>query len=169
MARLSIENLSNSAPNTPQQPSKSSRFKDLFKGSNSRSSLSPGSNTADLAETSPQGTAENAKSGFRKVGLLPSERTEKLKKQKKGKKRESSRESLERQAKELKDIAVPHGLDTELEASGVRLGGTAGTESNIQEHAVREIRESSEQDLIKNLQEDQGLKAASSQEPASDT
>ena len=146
MARLSAENYINSSPATPHNVRKSSRFKDLFRGPNSRASLSPRPNTADPAETSPLG-AENAKPDFQKVGLLPSERTEKVKKRIESKKRESPSKSLENHADELEDFGVPHVLGTGLKGSGVRFGdGDDVDEKHTPE--TQEMRESSTQHLI---------------------
>ncbi|KAJ4349393.1 uncharacterized protein N0V89_008008 [Didymosphaeria variabile] len=78
MARLSAENSIEhlAALKTPDQKGsrKSNRFKDFFKGSNSRASLSSGHNMSPPG-ASPTGGVENFKPGFEKVGLHPSERS----------------------------------------------------------------------------------------------
>jgi hypothetical protein len=157
MARLSAENYVNSSPATSSEFRKPSRFKDLFRGSNSRTTPSTGSNTTETTETFPLG-AEIAKPGFHKVGLLPSERTEKVKKWKKSKNGENPKESLEKQDTELKDVDVLHALNTGLDSGGRMLTEDA----NVQEKRetarhkpeTQEIRKSSTQDLISLLKED---------------
>lgn len=78
MARLSAENSAThlAALKTPDQKAtrKSSRFKEFFKGSHSRASLSSSYNTSPLG-ASPLGGFENLEPGFKKVGLHPSERS----------------------------------------------------------------------------------------------
>lgn len=73
MARLSVEHFRANSVMTPEKSRKSSRLRDMFK---SRSSLSPSTTTdkrRDSADVSPL-TSPTLKTGFEKVGLLPSER-----------------------------------------------------------------------------------------------
>ncbi|KAF1962630.1 hypothetical protein CC80DRAFT_541785 [Byssothecium circinans] len=125
MARLSVENFSN--PSTPNQSSrKSSRFKELFKGGQSRSNLSPLEGKASPQSTSPpKSPIEDIKPGFERVGLVPSERPlpvliKRAMRRASTSHRESPQETLARQEQELKGVSAPHGLDTKLDASAVK-------------------------------------------------
>jgi hypothetical protein len=126
MARLSAENYNKLDPETPPAARKPSRFRSMFRGSHSRSSLSPDPQDADIVKIFPQDT-EIVKPGFEKVGLLPAERADKLKKLKKEHERNTTGESLEKQVEELKNITIPHVGDMGLEDSGSKLWDGADT------------------------------------------
>ncbi|KAF2638629.1 hypothetical protein P280DRAFT_528828 [Massarina eburnea CBS 473.64] len=123
MARLSAENFKNTATPTTRADSKSTRFKDLFRGGNSRSSLSPLSAISPPPASPPISPTGEVKPGFQKIGLLPSERAiTGIARNRRGafsiSPPVSPRESLAGQEQELKGVSVSHNLDTNLEASG---------------------------------------------------
>ena len=111
---------------TTDHARKSSRFREIFK---SRSSMSP--SNVDLTAKSPSAfsplspstspISHTVKPGLEKVGLLPSERNSfsDAKRQLEHQGGGRVAELLDRQEKELKDVSVPHNVDTNLDAAGV--------------------------------------------------
>lgn len=104
-------------------------------------SLSPGSSN-ESPKTSPRGS-ENLKPGFKKVGLHPSERVVSDEGERK---KESLSASLARQEEELKDVSVPHGLDTALQASEVK--SPQGLAKPVVEESLPTAKDEQSNDIV---------------------